>query len=82
LIVEVDSQHFEPKTMVRGARQDGYLAARGCGVVRFNNLSVFKNKAGGLEAIAVALGGSETPSLTLCRSRERGPGHAGREDVP
>jgi hypothetical protein len=41
-----------------------------------------KNKARVLEEIAVAFGGSETPSLTLRRTRERGRGHAGREDVP
>jgi very-short-patch-repair endonuclease len=68
-------QHFEPKTMVRNARRDACLAAPGCGVVRF------KNAAGVLEEIAVALGGSEAPSPTLRRSRGRAPGHAGREDV-
>jgi very-short-patch-repair endonuclease len=83
LIVEVDSgQHFEPKTMARDARRDPYLAAQGCGVVHLNNQDVIRNKAGVLEKIAVALGGSETPSLTLCRLRGRGSGHAGREDVP
>jgi very-short-patch-repair endonuclease len=75
-------QHFEPKTMVRNARRDACLAAPGCGVVRFNNQDVIKIKAGVLEEIAVALGGSEAPSPTLRRSRGRGPGQAGREDVP
>jgi very-short-patch-repair endonuclease len=83
LIVEVDGgQHFEPKTTVRNAPRDAYLAAQSCGVVRLNNRDVMKNQAGVLAEIAVALGGSETASLILRRSRRKGPGHHGREDVP
>jgi hypothetical protein len=39
-----------------------------------------KDKARVLEETAVAFGGSETPSLTLRRTRERS--HVGREDLP
>ena len=82
LIVDVDGgQRFEPQTIVRDARRDAHLAW-GRGVVRFDNRDVMKNKARVLEESAVAFGGSETPSPTLHRTRERGPGHAGREDVP
>jgi very-short-patch-repair endonuclease len=82
LIVEVDGrQHLKPTTLVRHARRDACLMVQGCGVVGFNNLDVIKNEAGVLEA-AVALGGSPSPSLTLPRKPGRGPGPAGREDVP
>jgi very-short-patch-repair endonuclease len=82
LTVEVGGgQHFEPKTPVRDARRDAYLAVQGCGIVGFNSLDVIK-KAGVLEDIARVVGGSKTPSLTRRCSRGRGPGHAGREDVP
>jgi very-short-patch-repair endonuclease len=70
LIVEVDGG--------RDARRDTYLAAQGCGVVRFNHLDIMRNNAGVLEPIAGVLGGSEIFSRTLRRT----PGHAGREDVP
>jgi very-short-patch-repair endonuclease len=77
LIVEVDGgQYFGPEAVRRDGRRDPYLAAQGCGVVRFNHLDIMKNKAG--VPIAAVLGGSETFSRTLRRMR----GHAGREDVP
>jgi very-short-patch-repair endonuclease len=83
LIIEVDGgQHFEPGNIVRDARRDAYLTAQGYRVLRFNNLDVMKNKAGVLETIAAALGGSEAPSLTLPRKRGRGLGRACRKDVP
>jgi hypothetical protein len=74
-------QNFEPQTIVHHARRDAYFMAQACGVVGFNNVDVMKSTAGVLET-AVALGGSPSPSLTLPRERGRGPGHAGREDVP
>jgi very-short-patch-repair endonuclease len=83
LIIEVDGgQHFESGNIVRDARRDAYLAAQGYRVLRFNNLDVMKNKAGVLETIAAAIGGSEAPSLTLPRKRGRGLGHACGEELP
>jgi very-short-patch-repair endonuclease len=76
LIVEVDGgQHCRPNAVLRDARRDTYLAAQGCGVVRFNHLDIMKN-AGVPEPIAGVLGGAETFRL------RRTPGHAGCEDVP
>jgi very-short-patch-repair endonuclease len=80
LTVEVDGGQREPQTIVHDARRDAHLAARGRGVVCFNNRDVMKDKARVLEETAVAFGGSETPSLTLRRTRERS--HVGREDLP
>ena len=78
LIVEVDGgQHFEAVDSAREARRDGYLAAPGFRVLRFNYLDVMKNKAGVLETIAAALRGPQAPSLTLPRKRRRGQGQAG-----
>jgi very-short-patch-repair endonuclease len=78
LIIEVGGgQHFEPENVVRDTRRDTYLRAQGYRVLRFNNLDVMKNRAGVLETIAAAVGGSEAPSLTLPRKRGRGLGTAG-----
>ncbi len=83
LIIEVDGgQHFEPENIVRDARRDAFLTAQGYRVLRFNNLDAMKNKAGVLETIAAALGGSEAPSLTLPLKRGRGLRRACREDAP
>ena len=79
LTVEGDGgRHFEPGIILRHARRDACLTAQG--VVGLNNLDAMPNKTGGLKA-AVAPG-PPAPSPTLLRKRRRGPGHAGREDVP
>jgi very-short-patch-repair endonuclease len=75
-------QQVESTAIVHDVRRDADLRAQGCGIVRFDDLDIMKNKAGALEEIAVALGGSQTPSPTLPRKPGRGPGHACREDVP
>jgi hypothetical protein len=71
---------WNPKLSPATFGGDADFRTQGC--VRYLEVEVMKNKAGALEEIAVALGGSQTPSLTLPCKPGRDPGHACREDVP
>ena len=52
LIVEIDGgQHFEAEHLVRDARRDVYLRAKGFQVLRFDNREVMTNRVGVLSVI-------------------------------
>ena len=51
-MVEVDgSQHLDVDHVLQDAERDGYMAAQGLKVMRFNNLQVFQELDGVVEVI-------------------------------
>jgi very-short-patch-repair endonuclease len=72
LAIELDGgQHFEPAAQAHDARRTEYLAARGIRVLRFGADLIFRDRAGMLAAIAVALG-LDDGSLAWSSNDDRG----------
>jgi very-short-patch-repair endonuclease len=72
LIIEIDGgQHYEAENIKHDARRDAFLASKGYGILRFNNLDVMTNRQGVLETIATALLHAPSPLLPRKRGREQ-----------